>query len=53
MAETIGVAIMMGGGPSVVYGTEALTAFDVFASTTDEDGDRAFANGSEEIRRRG
>jgi AhpD family alkylhydroperoxidase len=26
--ETIGVAIMMGGGPSVVYGCEALTAVD-------------------------
>ncbi len=30
MAEAIGVAIMMGGGPSMVYGTEALTAFDQF-----------------------
>ena len=28
--ETIGVAIMMGGGPSVVYGTEALQALDQF-----------------------
>jgi AhpD family alkylhydroperoxidase len=26
--ETIGVAILMGGGPSVVYGAEALTALD-------------------------
>ena len=26
--ETIGVTVMMGGGPSVVYGTEALTALD-------------------------
>jgi AhpD family alkylhydroperoxidase len=26
--ETIGVAILMGGGPSVVYGTEAMTALD-------------------------
>lgn len=30
--ETIGVAIQMGGGPSVVYGTEALTAFDQFTA---------------------
>jgi len=28
--ETIGVAILMGGGPSVVYGTEALEALDQF-----------------------
>jgi len=28
--ETIGVAIMMGGGPSVVYGCEALAALDQF-----------------------
>ena len=26
--ETIGVAILMGGGPSVMYGAEALTALD-------------------------
>jgi AhpD family alkylhydroperoxidase len=26
--ETVGVAILMGGGPSVVYGTEAMTALD-------------------------
>jgi AhpD family alkylhydroperoxidase len=26
--ETIGVAILMGGGPSVVYGAEALTALN-------------------------
>ncbi|AKA34234.1 carboxymuconolactone decarboxylase family protein [Flagellimonas lutaonensis] len=29
--ETIGVAILMGGGPSVVYGCEALEALDQFA----------------------
>lgn len=28
--ETIGVAILMGGGPSVVYGTEAMTALNQF-----------------------
>jgi AhpD family alkylhydroperoxidase len=28
--ETIGVAIMMGGGPSVVYGVEALDALSQF-----------------------
>jgi len=28
--ETIGVAILMGGGPSTVYGAEALTALDEF-----------------------
>ncbi|NOX73607.1 MAG: carboxymuconolactone decarboxylase family protein [Alphaproteobacteria bacterium] len=34
VAETIGVAIQMGGGPSMVYGGEALAAYDAFA---DED----------------
>ncbi|WP_421723866.1 carboxymuconolactone decarboxylase family protein [Bauldia sp.] len=28
--ETIGVAIQMGGGPSMVYGGEALRAFEAF-----------------------
>ncbi|NJB70386.1 AhpD family alkylhydroperoxidase [Saonia flava] len=28
--ETIGVAILMGGGPSVVYGCEAMEALDQF-----------------------
>ena len=28
--ETIGVAVMMGGGPSVVYGCEAMEALDQF-----------------------
>jgi len=28
IVETIGVAVMMGGGPSVVYGCEALEALD-------------------------
>lgn len=31
IVETIGVAIMMGGGPSVVYGCEALEALKQFA----------------------
>jgi len=30
IVETIGVAILMGGGPSVVYGTEALEALEQF-----------------------
>ena len=30
IAETIGVAVLMGGGPSVVYGAEALDAVDQF-----------------------
>ncbi|WP_280371820.1 carboxymuconolactone decarboxylase family protein [Nocardia wallacei] len=30
--ETIGVAVMMGGGPSVVYGCEALEALEQFES---------------------
>ncbi len=36
VAETIGVAIMMGGGPSVVYGTQALRAFEQFSAERDE-----------------
>ena len=31
VAEMIGVAIFMGGGPSTVYGAEALQAYDQFA----------------------
>ena len=30
VVEVIGVAIHMGGGPSMVYGGEALRAFDTF-----------------------
>lgn len=30
IAETVGVAILMGGGPSVVYGSEALEALEEF-----------------------
>jgi len=29
--ETIGVAVYMGGGPSMIYGAEALAAFDAFS----------------------
>jgi AhpD family alkylhydroperoxidase len=31
VAEAIAVAIYMGGGPSMVYGAEALKAYDAFA----------------------
>jgi len=31
VGEMIGVAILMGGGPSTVYGAEALRAYDEFA----------------------
>ncbi|WP_417668422.1 carboxymuconolactone decarboxylase family protein [Roseibium sp.] len=30
--ETIGVAVYMGGGPSMIYGAEALAAFDAFST---------------------
>jgi len=30
--ETVGVAVMMGGGPSVVYGKEAVAALEQFAA---------------------
>nr|WP_297782876.1 carboxymuconolactone decarboxylase family protein [uncultured Allomuricauda sp.] len=32
VVETIGVAVLMGGGPSVVYGCEALEAMHQFAT---------------------
>ena len=32
IVESIGVAILMGGGPSTIYGSEALSAFDQFES---------------------
>jgi AhpD family alkylhydroperoxidase len=32
IVEAIGVAILMGGGPSTIYGSEALNAFDQFES---------------------
>lgn len=31
MADTIGVAIEMGGGPAAVYGADAMAAFDQFS----------------------
>lgn len=34
VVETIGVAVMMGGGPSVVYGCEALEALEQFEATS-------------------
>lgn len=34
VADMIGVTILMGGGPSSVYGAEALRAYDEFAKTT-------------------
>ena len=34
VAETVGVAIMMGGGPSVVYGCQALEALEQFQALT-------------------
>jgi AhpD family alkylhydroperoxidase len=30
LIETINVALMMGGGPAVIYGTQALSAVDEF-----------------------
>ena len=35
VAEAIGVAIQMGGGPSMVYGGQALRAYDEFAAVAD------------------
>ncbi|SDG41986.1 carboxymuconolactone decarboxylase family protein [Roseospirillum parvum] len=32
MLETIGIALFMGGGPSSVYGAQALEAFDQFSA---------------------
>ncbi|MDR1064510.1 MAG: carboxymuconolactone decarboxylase family protein [Azoarcus sp.] len=32
VAETLGVAIQMGGGPSVMWATEAMAAFDEFSA---------------------
>lgn len=32
IVEAIGVAVLMGGGPSMVYGTEALEALEQFGS---------------------
>ncbi len=43
LLETIGVAVLMGGGPSVVYGSQALDAFDQFAPATEENGANGLA----------
>ena len=32
VAETVGVAILMGGGPAAVYATEAMTAYEEFTA---------------------
>jgi AhpD family alkylhydroperoxidase len=32
--ETLGVAVYMGGGPSLMYAANAIAAFDEFSSTT-------------------
>jgi alkylhydroperoxidase/carboxymuconolactone decarboxylase family protein YurZ len=32
MLETIGMAIYMGGGPSMLYGAQALEAYDQFSN---------------------
>ncbi|MBN1680925.1 MAG: carboxymuconolactone decarboxylase family protein [Anaerolineae bacterium] len=34
IAETIGVAVLMGGGPSVMYGCEALEALEQFMAVS-------------------
>lgn len=34
IAETIGVAVMMGGGPAVIYGAQALEAVGQFTAAT-------------------
>jgi AhpD family alkylhydroperoxidase len=36
IVETIGVAILMGGGPSVVYGSRALQALQEFENNNDK-----------------
>ncbi|HSF91840.1 MAG TPA: carboxymuconolactone decarboxylase family protein [Paracoccaceae bacterium] len=33
LAETIGMCVYMGGGPSLMYGAKALAAFDQFSAT--------------------
>ncbi len=33
VVETVGVSVYMGGGPSMIYGAEALAAFDSFAES--------------------
>ncbi|MEW7009369.1 MULTISPECIES: carboxymuconolactone decarboxylase family protein [unclassified Lentilitoribacter] len=36
VAEMIGVAILMGGGPSTVYGVEAMRAYDQLAKANED-----------------
>jgi AhpD family alkylhydroperoxidase len=33
IVDTIGMAVYMGGGPSMIYGAEALAAFDTISGT--------------------
>ncbi len=40
IVETIGVAMLVGGGPSVVYGCEALEALDQFTQQPQSSGPR-------------
>ncbi|QDG74697.1 carboxymuconolactone decarboxylase family protein [Labrenzia sp. PHM005] len=35
--ETIGVAVYMGGGPSMIYGAEALAAYDTFSGNRQDE----------------
>lgn len=35
IAETVSIAVLMGGGPAVVYGVEAMRAVDEFSAATD------------------
>ena len=37
LVETVGVAVLMGGGPSVMYGAEALDAVEQFLATSRPD----------------
>jgi len=39
MLETLGMAVYMGGGPSMVYAAEALRAFDQFADDVNGQGE--------------
>ena len=32
VAETVGVAVLMGGGPAAIYATEAMVAYEEFAA---------------------
>jgi hypothetical protein len=36
MMETVGMSIYMGGGPSFIYGAQALEAYDQFAALKTE-----------------